>query len=139
MDTSISATCLCGAVTLTTDFVADEFSACHCGMCVRWAGGPFFGVDCGTGLRIDGADSIAVYDSSPWADRGFCKTCGTHLFWRVKERQEYHVPLGLLGPVASRFARNLFVDRQCPAYSLTGADESLTEAQVVERYAKKAQ
>ena len=35
--------CLCGAVTFTCSDV-DEIDCCHCDMCRRWAGGPFFAV-----------------------------------------------------------------------------------------------
>ena len=37
-------------------------------------------VHCGPQVEFKGADNIAVYASSDWAERAFCKQCGTHLY-----------------------------------------------------------
>ena len=74
--------CLCGAITLTTPD-QKTVDACHCGMCRRWGGGPALGVACGSDVQIDGGDKLITYRSSDWAERAFCGTCGTHMFYRV--------------------------------------------------------
>ena len=71
--------CLCGSVTLTIAGKPDGFSACHCGMCQNWGGGPFLCVEGGTDVKIEGKDYLSAYKSSDWAERHFCKKCGTAL------------------------------------------------------------
>ena len=135
---STQGSCLCGAVTLSATNVAAEMGACHCGMCRRWGGGPFLAVDCGREVRIEGEESVAVFDSSAWAERGFCKRCGTHLFYRIKDSREYQVPVGLFGDsVAPRFGLQVFIDRKPDNYAFANETEEQTEAQIYEMYAPK--
>lgn len=43
-----------------------------------------------------GADNIATYKSSPPAERQFCRTCGSQLFFRHEAyADEVHIPLAL--------------------------------------------
>jgi len=73
--------CLCGAVRITANNTGKKVGACHCGMCRKWGGGPFMEVDCSTDISFKGEEAIGVYNSSSWAERGFCKKCGSHLFY----------------------------------------------------------
>ena len=95
--------CLCGAVRFTVAIMPTRTGACHCGMCRKWAGGPYMATDCGTDVTFEGADNIATYRSSPWAERGFCKTCGSNLFYRIVETGQLMMSTGTLeaqdGPV----------------------------------------
>ena len=134
---SVRGTCLCGAVTLTAHAV-EEYGACHCGMCRKWGGGPLMAVDCGQTVRIEGEGSVGVFDSSPWAERGFCTKCGTHLFYRLKGNQEYHVPVGLFGDaVTGLFSLQVFIDKKPESYAFANQTETMTEAEIFEQYAPK--
>lgn len=77
-------TCLCGNVSLSAKPKSRHVGACHCATCRKWGGGPLLVVDC-EALTIEGDEHVGVYSSSDWAERGFCKACGTHLFYRLKE------------------------------------------------------
>ena len=59
---SMSGRCLCGAVSFVATGVHLDHHACHCDMCRRWGGAPFFGIHC-EGVTFDGEDSICRYDS----------------------------------------------------------------------------
>ncbi len=75
--------CLCGAVRYETDGAAFHESICHCSMCRRASGAPvvaWFSVPRPT-LRIV-AGSPSWYRSSAKAERGFCPSCGSPLFFR---------------------------------------------------------
>ena len=52
-------------------------------------------VDCGTDVTFEGEENISVFESSEWAERGFCKECGSHLFYRLKATHQYIMPAGL--------------------------------------------
>ena len=83
----ITGHCLCKAVTIHVESAKKSVGACHCDMCRRWACGPYLAMDCGIDVTFEGEDDIGVYNSSEWADRGFCKQCGSNLFYRLKHNQ----------------------------------------------------
>src|SRR5204862_150671 len=72
--------CLCGAVQVRIAPPGPHVGACHCGMCRRWGGGPALSLRLVPDPEIEGAEHVVRYPSSDWAERGFCRTCGTHLF-----------------------------------------------------------
>ena len=57
------AQCLCGAVTIMANQINPKFTVCHCDSCRGWSGAPFFAVQCGTDVIIEGQDHIKEYDS----------------------------------------------------------------------------
>ncbi len=135
---SAEGSCLCGAVTVRASRLPPESAACHCGMCRKWGGGPFLVLDCGQDVEIEGKDAVAVFDSSEWAERGFCTGCGTHLFYRIKGTNEHQIPLGLFGDsVAPKFGLQVFTDRKPRNYTFAEETKELTEAQIYEMYAPK--
>ncbi len=72
--------CLCGVVTFEAKDVESHVHACHCPMCRRWNGGPALAVAVGS-VTFAGEANIRRYRSSEWAERGFCKKCGSNLFY----------------------------------------------------------
>ena len=105
-------------------------------MCRRWGGGPLLAVNCGSDVQIDGSEAVTVFDSSPWAERGFCSRCGTHLFYRLKESREHQVPVGLFGDaICPEFALQVFIDRKPENYRFAEETKELTEAEIYEMYA----
>src|SRR5690606_10315722 len=87
--------CLCGGVRITAKTESNSVGACHCKMCRRWGGGPLLAVECEGDVNFDGAEHISTFSSSEWAERGFCQTCGTHLFYLLKQEGHYAIPVGL--------------------------------------------
>ena len=41
-------------------------------------------------VDFTGASNIARYDSSEWAQRGFCRNCGSNLFYQLKDQWQLH-------------------------------------------------
>lgn len=78
-----SGSCLCGAVRFTGHGAIRAVTPCHCGQCRQWSSGPFWAVHFTDGLTLGRAETLAWYDSSENASRGFCTRCGSALFWRV--------------------------------------------------------
>ena len=128
--------CLCGAVRVHVVKADTHVGACHCGMCRKWGGGPLLAVDCGTDVTFDGEENISVYDSSAWAERGFCRHCGSHLFYRTKEDKKHFIPAGVLdGADDLVFDHQVFIDRKPPYYSFANETRDMTEAEVFAMYA----
>ncbi|MFK7794554.1 MAG: GFA family protein [Gammaproteobacteria bacterium] len=125
------ATCLCGQVKLTAAKHNNTVGACHCGICRKWTGGPFMTIDCGTDVSFDSAGSVSVFSSSEWAERGFCKHCGSHIFYRLKETQQYFIPAGLFENTDNFvFDHQVFIDNKPHYYDFANNAENMTEAQV---------
>jgi hypothetical protein len=118
--------CLCGAVTFTAHDVDPRMHVCHCSMCRRWAGGPTFSVACER-VEFQGEQHISRYASSPWAERGFCVRCGSGLFYRLTERNQYILQMGSFDdPALFRVASEIFVDDKPDSYELAGTHPRLT-------------
>ncbi len=130
-------TCLCGATGFESETIAKKIGACHCSMCRKWGGGPLLAVDCGTKVVLRGEENIGVYDSSEWAERGFCKQCGTHLFYRLKETQQYIAPAGLLDVDTSLlvFDHQVFIDEKPSYYDFANETHTMTGEEVFAKYA----
>ena len=130
-----SGSCLCGSVRISANNASNKVGACHCGMCRKWGGGPLMEIDCGTDVTFEGEDYITVYDSSKWAERGFCKKCGSHLFYRLKESHEHMVPVGLFDEQEHFvFESQVFIDRKPSFYGFSNKTKNMTEAEIFEMY-----
>ncbi|WP_306522725.1 GFA family protein [Rheinheimera sp.] len=127
--------CLCGAVSFSA-FASTALDACHCGMCRRWGGGPLLAVHCGTNVEFSGAEHIAVYASSDWAERAFCRGCGSHLYYRFIPQNSYIVPVGLLTAQEQFvFTEQIFIDHKPAYYRFANQTAELTEAEVLAKFA----
>ncbi len=127
--------CLCGAVNITAKQAADEVGACHCGMCRRWGGGPLLAIDCGTEVVIEGEADVAVFDSSMWAERGFCRKCGTHLFYRIKQTGQLIIPVGIFGDdTRLAFDHQVFIDEKPGWYSFANSTQDMTGAELFAKF-----
>lgn len=131
--------CLCGAVRFTAEVVSTRHSACHCGMCRRWAGGtPFFGVRT-RDVKFEGGEHITRFESSGWADRGFCARCGTHLFYFLKPLSTYMMGAGTFDDAAGfELASEIFIDEKPPGYAFAGDHPRLTAAETLAKFAPKS-
>ncbi|MCB1521527.1 MAG: GFA family protein [Hyphomicrobiaceae bacterium] len=135
-----SGRCLCGAVTFDMEPAEQHFDACHCGMCRRWAGGPALTVKAAVPPDITGATEIAVYKSSDWGERHFCRKCGTHLFVAAPAFDYFGVSMGALDdPSGLDFKLEIFVDCKPSSYDFANDTTRLTEAQFLEMVAGSAQ
>ena len=118
--------CLCGGVTMTAA-PHKTMQACHCGMCRVWGGGPLMAVACKT-ASFEGP--VTRYRSSAVAERGFCKVCGTHLFFHATAADVYAVPVGVFDDGDSfRFAAEIYVDEQPDTYAFDGERKRMTGAE----------
>jgi hypothetical protein len=124
--------CLCGSVKITANQINPKYSVCHCETCRTWGGAPFFAVQCGTSVTIEGQDKIKVYESSTWASRGFCSDCGTHLFCQFKGSGEYNLPVGLFQNLKGlEMDMQYFSDKRPDYYQFTNTSKEMTEAEIL--------
>lgn len=134
---NISGRCLCGDVEVTATPKDQHAGACHCNTCRRWGGGPFMTIESGPETQINGDDFVGRFQSSEWAERGFCKQCGTHLFYRLTGNGAYFLPAGLFldepgFEAALDFDHQVFIDQKPDYYNFSNDTKKLTAAQVFE-------
>ncbi len=128
--------CLCGAVRFTAKTVDKSVGVCHCNMCRKWSGGPLMAVSCGSEVLFEGEENISMFDSSEWAERGFCRQCGSHLFYRLKGNNEHIMSVGLFDDDSEFvFDHQVFIDKKPAFYNFENQTENMTEAEVFAKYA----
>lgn len=75
--------CLCGAVQLRTSGQLRDVVACHCSQCRRQTGHFYAATNVlDDELTVQGGENVTWYRASDTASRGFCRVCGSALFWK---------------------------------------------------------
>jgi hypothetical protein len=87
--------CLCGKVHFETRGNLRGVVYCHCSQC-RKQTGHFLAAtnvqdDC---ISISGEENLNWYEASDCARRGFCKNCGSVLFWKGNTRDYISIMAG---------------------------------------------
>lgn len=127
----VTGRCLCGAVAITVTAMRTEVDICHCAMCQRWGGSFYAGVK-GEAAEVTGEQAITVYRSSPWAERAFCGTCGSNLWYRFLPSGNRSFLAGLFDlPAGFAIEQQIFVDGKPDWYDLVQDSPMLTGEQVV--------
>ncbi len=122
--------CLCGAVTFEATPETMAMGVCHCSMCRKWSGGSFMAVECGTSLKIEDQSALGVYTSSDWGERCFCKTCGTTLFWRMRDGSHQVVSAQAFDdPGQFQFVSEIFIDENPGNYAFSNQTKKMTGAE----------
>ena len=126
--------CLCKAVTVTAVLHYKNVGVCHCEMCQKW--GSVFTVQA-EDVHFVGEENVSIYNSSDWAERGFCRNCGTHLFYRLKEgasKPFINFSVGLFADVPFEFDHQIFIDKKPEFYTFSNPTHDMTEAEVFEKF-----
>ena len=123
--------CLCGACrfTATPDAAA---GVCHCSICRKWTGGINMAVGCTDVVWNDGAP-LRAYRSSDRAERVFCGTCGSNLYWRGFDDDPSEQVISLMAfdaPGAFPITRQIYIDEKPDTYALAGNIPAFTGAEV---------
>lgn len=129
--------CLCGKVQFRFDDAGEPVNACHCSHCRRWTSGPLHAVHPKSTPVFDSDETLVWFNSSDWAERGFCSNCGSSLFYRIKgDRPDYIVSAGALDDQSDlTFASEIFIDEKPDYYSFAGERPTMTGAEVFALYA----
>ncbi len=129
--------CLCGAARYRLSEPPQSFGACHCEMCRKFSGGVELGVQLPAEAVVwEAGDTVKTYASSEWAERGFCATCGSSLFWRLTAPGPMHGMYALsAGSLDSfdglAFESEVYIDAKPACYAFTGARKTMTEADML--------
>ena len=103
--------CLCGAIKFEVSGELAAPNACHCTMCRKHSGHFEASTDVPKErLTVEGEDNVTWYQSSKKVRRGFCKICGSSLFFDPPHLDWIAVSMGAFdGPTNTRIERHIFV------------------------------
>ncbi|MDJ0630425.1 MAG: GFA family protein [Rhodobacter sp.] len=118
--------CLCGAVRIDVAEFRHDVSACHCDLCRRWTGAAMWGFEApADAVTVTG--EVASYRSSPFATRGFCPVCGTHL-WIRDDGGPYDLVPGIFEEARDLpLVREVYADRAFACAPLAGGHTRVTK------------
>lgn len=122
MSETHSGHCLCGAVRFRTSGKLREVIACHCSQCRRQTGHFYAATNVqDDGLSVEGADSVTWYRASETASRGFCRTCGSALFWKGDGSDYTSIMAGAFDqPTGLTIGVHIFCADKGDYYEITG-------------------
>jgi len=129
-----SGECLCGKIAFETEDYNPHYGCCHCTMCCKWGGSTLLSADCGSNVIFTkGENNIKRYDSSDWGQRGFCDTCGSHLFYFWHPEARYYMPIGLFNDSSQdHFSHEIYIDEKPDSYGFAGDRDRITSTDLLE-------
>ena len=131
----ITGRCLCGEVTVRAEVTQPVLRACHCDMCRQHTSGIFFSVDTVRGSAVF-EGPVRRFQSSAWANRGFCGTCGSTLWYGQNENDVKHPAAGLFSDLGDMPLVLEFFADMCPSgYALAGDHRKLTTEETIALFA----
>jgi len=112
--------CLCGGVGYRVTGELRDAVACHCTQCRRTTGHfAAFSACRNDDLQMDRDETLAWYESSPGVRRGFCRNCGSTLFWDDLSRDYIAIAAGSLDkPTGLRLVKHIYADDKGDYYRI---------------------
>ena len=126
--------CLCGAIRFEVSVPEAKFHICHCRTCRQWSAGPMMAVHCPADASLEGEADLTWYRSSRWAERGFCKRCGSSLFYRLANHPEAMLIVSVEAFDAAddmTLERHIYIDSKPGRYDFADDRARLTEAELL--------
>ena len=117
----VSGGCYCGKVRFRAGRVSSAVTECHCSQCRKQSGHRHASVDAKPGdVEVEGAANMTWFRASPDAERGFCSTCGSHLFWKsLKDDEMAILAASIDEPTGLRMTTHIFADDKGDYYEIT--------------------
>lgn len=131
MNAQIEGQCMCGAVTVTARIDKPVIRACHCDMCRRHTSSMFMSL-----VTVPGSETVEgpakTFDSSEWAQRGFCEVCGSTLWYGLRHDGSRNLAAGLFDNAGGAPLKLEFFADMCPqGYALAGRHRKMTTTETI--------
>jgi hypothetical protein len=115
--------CLCGAVAYEAQNLRPVL-ACHCIQCRKQTGNYMAATAAdNSDFSLIKSDGLKWYRSSEKAERGFCKECGSVLFWRADGKDYISITAGSIdGKTDLKLDGHIYCDFAGDYYTIAGGD-----------------
>jgi hypothetical protein len=112
--------CDCGEVCFEIEEVRKSVTICHCRQCRRTSGHVWASTKAPYDtLHFLKDEGLTWYASSGFAKRGFCKFCGSSLFYRMNDEDGIGIAAGCLdGPTGTQVGKHIFVKDKGDYYEI---------------------
>ncbi|WP_420549928.1 GFA family protein [Curvivirga sp.] len=124
----IKGRCECGKVSFQTEKVRETVTVCHCSQCRRMSGHLWASTHAASydDLNFHTDEGLEWYVSSDFAKRGFCKFCGSSLFYRMNDEEGVGIAAGCLdNPTNIQINKHIFVKDKGDYYEISDDLEQL--------------
>ena len=113
--------CLCGAVRFEVGGPMRDVVVCHCSMCRQQHGGPAGHTKAKKKhITMTEDRGLAWYRTSPQARRGFCRECGSSLFWEPDGQDATGILAGSIDPPTGlKTLGHIFVGEKSDFHEIT--------------------
>lgn len=132
--------CMCGAVRFTAHNVENRYNVCHCEMCQQWSGSAFMSfMVAQTDIEWEGEAQIKTLQSSDWAERAWCRRCGSGLYYHVTDDTPFakilNMQVGLLDDKSGmRMGREIYHDCRMPGLDIEGDRSRLSRKETLKLF-----
>jgi hypothetical protein len=123
--------CLCGGVAFELRGPLKPVTACHCTQCRKQTGNYWASTtSADADLHFTRKDTLAWYRASDKAQRGFCKACGSTLFWKADGRDTTSICAGAIdGATGLKLEGHIYCDNAGDYYEIAGGGYRLGQWQ----------
>ena len=121
MKNTLNGTCECGEVSFTVEAPRETVTVCHCSQCRRTSGHLWASTHAAySSVQFSNQQGLEWYTSSKNAKRGFCKFCGSSLFYRMNDEEGVGIAAGCLdSPNGFRVGKHIFVADKGDYYEIS--------------------
>lgn len=112
--------CNCGGVKWEVDTDMRGVVACHCTQCRKQSGHYFAATNApNANLKIAGEENLKWFHSSSNARRGFCRECGSALFWKIENSDTTSILAGSIdGDTGLKLVEHIYVSDKGDYYDI---------------------
>ena len=114
--------CLCGAVSFEVHGELRPVLACHCIQCRKQTGNYLSATACADSeLTFTSQEGLKWFRSSDVAQRGFCKDCGSVLFWKRDGSDSISISAGAIdGATGTYLEGHIYCESAGDYYAIAG-------------------
>ena len=133
--TQLEGQCLCGAVKISAWLAEPNLRACHCDMCRRQNSGAFVSI-ANDPESVEVTGDVTIFQSSDWAERAFCPTCGSTLWYGTRHDGARNLSAGLFDDAGGAALKIEFFADRCPqGHAFAGGHRKLTTEETIALFA----
>lgn len=127
MSEVLNGRCECGKVSFNVVSPRATVTVCHCSQCRRTSGHLWASTHASfDNVKFNSDEGLVWYASSKIAKRGFCRHCGSSLFYRMNDEDGIGIAVGCLdSPTHLRLGKHIFVDSKGDYYAIPDTEKQL--------------